>query len=176
MYTSARTTTSQSASLQTKRREARAGELGIDHPAYNSCSTGWHPLRGSSLPVTQLVDHRPSLPTDMLERILFCLGHCLAGNQKDRFSFGNGIASAVASAVCRGQGTEPRQPEKSDPLQWWKTALTIALLREEFEKCDLGQTWAGKSVASTYPASVAAPRPGAPVLRGSQTSSLLSLC
>jgi len=33
-------------------------------------STGWQPL-----PVTQLLDHRPSLPTDMLERVLFCLGH-----------------------------------------------------------------------------------------------------
>jgi len=34
------------------------------------CSTGWQPL-----PVTQFLDHCLSLPTDMLERVLFCLGY-----------------------------------------------------------------------------------------------------
>jgi hypothetical protein len=81
------------------------------------------------LPVTQLLDHSPSFPTDMLERVLFCLRHYLAGHQKDRFSFGIGTTSAVASAVCRGRRTQPRPSEKYDPRQWWKTALTIALLR-----------------------------------------------
>jgi len=60
--------------------------------------------------------------------VLFCLGHCLAGHQKDRFSLGNGTTSAVASAVCRGRGSQPWPSEKCDPHQWWKTALTIALV------------------------------------------------
>jgi len=76
---------------------------GVQLPAgVISCSTGWQSLRDSPLPVTQLLDQRQSLPTDMLERVLICLGHCLAGHQKDRFSLGNGTASAVVSAVCRG--------------------------------------------------------------------------
>jgi hypothetical protein len=79
------------------------------------------------LPATELLDPRPSFPTDMLKRVLSCFA--LAGHQKDRFSLGNGTTSAVASAVCRGRGTEPWPSEKCDPHQWWKTARTIALLR-----------------------------------------------
>ena len=46
------------------------GWIVFGSPVVLLCSTGWQPL-----PVTQLLDHRLSLPTDMLERVLFCLGH-----------------------------------------------------------------------------------------------------
>ena len=39
-------------------------------PGLLLCSTGWQVLT-----VTQVLDHSLSLPTDMLERVLFCLGH-----------------------------------------------------------------------------------------------------
>ena len=41
-------------------------------PGVLLCSTGWH---WQLLPDTQLLDHSPLLPTDMLERVLLCLGH-----------------------------------------------------------------------------------------------------
>jgi len=105
-------------------------------------------------PVTQLLDHRPSLPTDMLERVLFCLGHCLVGHQKDRFSLGNGTTSTVVSAVCRDRDTQPLPPEKYDPHQWWKMALTIALLRRNvLRRGDAAR----KDGACMYPVSLAAP-------------------
>jgi len=102
-------------------------------PGVLLCSTGWQPLRVSPLPDTQLLDHRPSLPTDMLERVLFCLGHCLAGHQKHRFPLCSGTTSAVASAVCRGRGTKPkflkfsfflgfRSPNLITGLSGWRTS------------------------------------------------------
>ena len=118
-------------------------------PGVLPCRTGWQPLCVIPLPATQSLDHCPSLPTDMLERVLFCLGHCLAGHQKDRFSLGNGLTSAVASAGCRGRGSE-----KCNPRLRWKTALTIALLRAA--KSDKA-TQAGRKVACTYKVSLAAP-------------------
>jgi len=39
-------------------------------PGVLLCDIGWQPL-----PLTQLLDYSLSLPTDMLERVLFCLGH-----------------------------------------------------------------------------------------------------
>jgi len=100
-------------------------------PRVLPCSTGWQPLCVIPLPATQWFDHCPLLPTDMLERVLFCLGHCLAGHQKDCFSLGNGTTRAVNSVVCRGRVNQPQLPEKYDPCQWWKTSLMIALLRVE---------------------------------------------
>jgi len=65
---------------------------------------------------------------------------------------------------------QPRSPEKCNPRLRWKTALTIALLRGE---CLEEGTWAGRTVACTYAVSLAAPSARcAPVLRGSQNSSL----
>ena len=49
--------------------KACAGGLYLHQLGY--CSVA----QRQKLPVTQLLDHRPSLPTDMLERVLFCLGH-----------------------------------------------------------------------------------------------------
>jgi len=103
-------------------QESMCGWIVCGSPGVLPCSTGWQPLRVSPLPVTQLLDHSPSFPTDMLERVLFCLGHCLVGHQKDRFSLGNGTTSTVVSAVCRDRDTQPLPPEKYDPHQWWKMA------------------------------------------------------
>jgi len=47
------------------------------------------------LPVTQLLEHCLSFPLDMLERFLFCLGHFLAGHQKDCFLL------VMALQLCR---------------------------------------------------------------------------
>jgi len=49
--------------------KACVGGLYVDH--LGCCSVA----QRQPVPVTQLLDHRPLLPTDMLEHVLFCLGH-----------------------------------------------------------------------------------------------------
>ena len=50
--------------------QSMRGWIVFGSPGVLLCSTGWQPL-----PVTQLLDHLPLLPTDMLKRVLFCLGN-----------------------------------------------------------------------------------------------------
>jgi len=71
--------------------KVQAGQDRVDRPIACSCGPlGVLGLPPGRSPFTRLLDHGLSLPPDMFERVLFCLGHCLAGHQKDRFSIGNG--------------------------------------------------------------------------------------
>ena len=55
---------------------------------------------------------------------------------------------------------QPRLPEKYNPCLWWKTALTIALLREA--KCLDEATRAGRMVCARIQCPWHRPQPGAP--------------
>jgi len=90
--------------------KARAGGLYVDYPGYCLVAqVGSQPTacRSVACPLS-------SIPTDMVECVLFSLRHCLAGHQKDRGSLVNGTTSTVA--VCTGRGTQtlppPRQRER----------------------------------------------------------------
>jgi len=116
--------------------KACAGGLYVDHPGYSlvaQVGSRCASARCLSLScLTTVASHRYARTRPVLPWALPCGASEWAlpcGASEDRFSLGNGITSAVASAVCTGRGIQPWPPEKCDPRQWWETALTIATLR-----------------------------------------------
>jgi len=110
---------------QSMRRWIVCGSLGV-----LLCSTGWQPLCVILLTVFSCLATVRPYPQICSNASCFALGTDLRGIRSIVFLLAMALL-ALSSPPGAEIETQPRLPEKCNPRLGWKTALMIALLREE---------------------------------------------